>query len=109
MGELYYEGSIWSEAKSTIGKRDLKEEHLDTKYGKYLQLLRVNSGEEKMRKEERGHELSENKKKNRWENVLVINNGKHHRSKNGRRFGWEILGMRGRKKSLKERFMGRGE
>lgn len=68
-------------AKSTIGKRDFKEERLDTKQGKYLQLLRINSGEEEMRKEEPGHELSDNRieqVENRWENVLAINNGKHY-------------------------------
>lgn len=48
--------------KSTIGKKDLNEERLDTKQEKYLQQLRVNSGEEEMRKEERRQELSDNRK-----------------------------------------------
>lgn len=70
-------------AKSTIGKKDQKEECLDTKQGKYLQQLRVHSGIEEMRKEERGHEFSDNRKEqveNMKGKVLVINIGKLYTS-----------------------------
>lgn len=69
-------------AKNTIGKRDLKKECLYTKLEKYLQQLRINSGEEEMTKEHGGHEFSDNRKKqveNKREKVLFINNIKPYR------------------------------
>lgn len=69
-------------AKSIVGKRDLKREHTYTKQGKHLLQLIINITEEEMRNEERGHELSNNKKEqveNRWEKSYLLTIESHIR------------------------------
>lgn len=65
-----------------------------------------------MTKEEQEHELSDNRKeqvKNRWEKCQLLTMESIIGVQNGKKLGWERLGMKGIKTSLKERFKRRGE